>query len=53
MNDKKHDKVLSPKVKKVVDAFVDKSSFKVDPNGSWTGRPENEKEKPVQDADDL
>ncbi len=24
-----------------------------DPNGSYTGRPENKNEKPVQDADDL
>ena len=26
---------------------------KTDVNGSYTGRPENKKEKPVQDADDL
>ncbi len=24
-----------------------------DPNGSYTGRPLNKEEKPVQDADDL
>lgn len=24
-----------------------------DPNGSYTGRPVNKEEKPVQDADDL
>ncbi len=24
-----------------------------DPNGSYTGRPADENEKPVQDADDL
>lgn len=24
-----------------------------DPNGSYTGRPQNKNEKPVQDADDL
>ena len=24
-----------------------------DPQGSWTGRPEDETELPVQDADDL
>lgn len=28
-----------------------KSSF--DPNGSYTGVPENENERPIQDADDL
>ena len=27
--------------------------IKTDPNGSYTGRPENTKEVPVQDADDL
>ena len=26
---------------------------KTDVNGSYTGRPENKAEKPVQDADDL
>lgn len=26
---------------------------KTDPNGSYTGRPEQAKETPVQDADDL
>ena len=26
---------------------------KTDVNGSYTGRPENKHEKPVQDADDL
>lgn len=25
----------------------------IDPNGSYTGRPEDPYEKPVQDADDL
>lgn len=27
--------------------------IKTDPLGSYTGRPENIREKPVQDADDL
>lgn len=27
--------------------------IKTDPFGSYTGKPENAKEKPVQDADDL
>lgn len=32
-----------------------KKAFKscFDPNGSYTGVPENENEKPIQDADDL
>ena len=34
-------------------ALTDLSSDKSDPNGSYTGRPEEETEKPVQDADDL
>ena len=33
--------------------FVDKDSFKFDPNGSWTGVPKDKYEKPIQDADDL
>ena len=31
--------------------FTDPS--KTDVNGSYTGKPRNKKEKPVQDADDL
>lgn len=27
--------------------------IETDPNGSYTGNPENKYEKPVQDADDL
>jgi hypothetical protein len=27
--------------------------YNTDPNGSYTGRPEDENETPVQDADDL
>ena len=29
------------------------SPIQVDPNGSYTGRPTDPDEKPVQDADDL
>ena len=53
MNKRKSDKGMSQKVKEVVEAFVDKDSFKVDPNGSWTGRPAYKEDKPIQDADDL
>ena len=28
-------------------------SIETDPNGSYTGTPENPQDKPVQDADDL
>lgn len=27
--------------------------YNTDPNGSYTGKPEDENETPVQDADDL
>ena len=30
-----------------------KKPIQTDPNGSYTGRPEDPHEKPVQDADDL
>ncbi|MBQ1237660.1 MAG: hypothetical protein IIX70_05160 [Oscillospiraceae bacterium] len=36
-----------------VEAFVDPSSKKSDPQGSYTGNPVNKKEVPVQDVDDL
>ncbi|MBE7027334.1 MAG: hypothetical protein E7410_07245 [Ruminococcaceae bacterium] len=41
------------KAQQVVDAYVDKSQLKSDPMGSWTGKPQNSNEVPVQDADDL
>ncbi|MBQ8323113.1 MAG: hypothetical protein IJX91_04025 [Clostridia bacterium] len=37
--------------KRAVDLFTDPSS--TDVNGSYTGRPKNKREIPVQDADDL
>lgn len=30
-----------------------KDKIVTDPNGSYTGRPRNPKDKPIQDADDL
>lgn len=30
-----------------------RKKIETDPNGSYTGRPENPREEPVQDADDL
>ena len=41
------------KAQKVADAFVDTSSWKTDPNGSYTGKNVNYGENPVQDVDDL
>lgn len=38
--------------KNVTGQFKD-PKIKTDPNGSYTGKPENPCEKPIQDADDL
>ncbi len=38
---------------KVIQQIVNRKPSKTDPNGSYTGKPENKDEKPVQDADDL
>ncbi len=37
----------------VVDAYVSKKQQKTDPMGSWTGKPKEKGEIPVQDVDDL
>ena len=37
--------------KPAIDVFVEPSD--TDVNGSYTGKPKNKKETPVQDADDL
>ena len=42
----------SPKVERVI-AEACKVNEQFDPSGSYTGKPVNENEKPVQDADDL
>ena len=36
----------------VPEIFAQQPSF-TDPQGSWTGKPDDPMEKPVQDADDL
>ena len=46
---KKKKAEISEKVKNLTD-FKEK---KTDPQGSWTGVPEDSYEKPQQDADDL
>ena len=40
-------------VKEIIETFVDSSSIRSDPNGSYTGKGEDPYEKPVQDQDDL
>ena len=37
----------------VVDAFVNDETDKIDPTGSYTGKPTTKNEAPTQDADDL
>ena len=37
----------------VVDGYIDEESYKFDPDGSWTGKPKDKDEEPIQDADDL
>ena len=41
------------KAMEVVQAYCNKKEIPVDPQGSWTGKPHNSDELPVQDADDL
>lgn len=39
-------------MKKREGTFID-PNINIDPNGSYTGRPKERNEKPIQDADDL
>ena len=48
---KKND--VTNKAQAVVKAYLSKDIMSTDPNGSYTGKPEDKFEKPVQDADDL
>lgn len=50
--DKKGDKTGN-RAERAAKSFVKKSSIAHDPGGSYTGRPAEKGEKPVQDADDL
>lgn len=47
---KKLQRVPAP-TKRALDVFVEPSNTDVD--GSYTGKPKNKNEEPVQDADDL
>ncbi len=44
---------IDQKTQSVIDAFHAPTVKSTDPDGSYTGVPKNEKEQPVQDADDL
>lgn len=48
---KKRSNSIPAPTKKALDLFPEPS--KTDVNGSYTGRPKNKREIPVQDADDL
>ena len=50
MTERKTKQIPAP-TKKAMDLFPAPS--KTDVNGSYTGRPQNKREIPVQDADDL
>ncbi|MBR5496311.1 MAG: hypothetical protein IKV58_02875 [Oscillospiraceae bacterium] len=49
INKDKKERIKSA-VEPMLNTLFDKNT---DPDGSYTGKPENKKEKPVQDADDL
>lgn len=41
------------KAREVIKAYRGKDNMYTDPNGSYSGKPADVKDKPVQDADDL
>ena len=51
MSGKKTTQRVPSPTQKALDVFTPPSN--TDVNGSYTGKPKNEKEMPVQDADDL
>ncbi|MBQ7368853.1 MAG: hypothetical protein IJW60_04005 [Clostridia bacterium] len=50
MTDKRRERIPAP-TKRAISVFNEPSD--TDVNGSYTGRPKNKREVPVQDADDL
>ena len=52
MPTKKHVRRAPAPTKRALD-ILDNEPSNTDVNGSYTGKPKNEKELPVQDADDL
>lgn len=49
----KKKKKLRPKAKQLLESITDLPASPTDPAGSYTGRPIDPAERPVQDADDL
>lgn len=52
MNDKTSPEKIQ-RINKRLEGFLSMKSARTDPQGMYTGVPENPYEKPVQDADDL
>lgn len=52
-HEKKKGNPSEKKAEKAAKSFVRKSSLAHDPGGSYTGRPREKGDRPVQDADDL
>ena len=50
-SNKKND--VTNKAQAVIKAYHGKGIIPTDPDGSYTGNPKGEFEKPIQDADDL
>ena len=53
MRKEKRQTTAQQQAQQVVNVYAAKDQTKTDPLGSWTGRPRNANEVPVQDADDL
>lgn len=53
--EKKDEKNSRPmqRAQEVVKCYTGKAQLKCDPQGSWTGKPRDAGEVPVQDVDDL
>lgn len=51
MNEKQGAQHVPSPTKRALDVYVEPSD--TDVNGSYTGKPKQKNEKPVQDADDL
>lgn len=50
---KRYQRKTAVKSNDVTANYADQASMKADPQGSWTGKPAVNGEKPVQDADDM
>lgn len=53
MKNRQKENPIDPKTQSVIDAFCTNAQKATDPLGSYTGVPEDERDVPVQDVDDL